>query len=146
MANAHRISTVMYKTFEQYTNAYFAQIDNLCLNANSIHFVFDTYLNRSVKDSERIRRSTTPAVEISNINQETLLPLEFDSFWDSNENKKKLQMLLHKTILSDNIMLSAEGIDEETQIPCTSKHGEEMSLTMTLKKLMLGLSLTFFMP
>ena len=84
------------------------------------------------KGSERIRRSKTAAVELSNIDQETLLPSDFELFLGSLENKKKLQFLLRNTILlgqtnlSANIVLSAECIDQETQIQCTSVDGEKI--------------------
>ena len=78
----------------QYINAYIKQMDKLCINATFIHFVFDSHLDGSVKDSERMRRSKTLAVELTNIDPETLLPLDFESFRGSNENKKKLQLLL----------------------------------------------------
>jgi len=48
------------------------QMDNLCINATFIHFVFDSYLDGSVKDSERMR-SKILAVELTNIDQEKLL-------------------------------------------------------------------------
>ena len=49
--NAHRITTRQRKTFGQYINAYINQIDKLCVDATSIQFVFNSYLD----GSERFR-------------------------------------------------------------------------------------------
>ena len=134
MGQTRRVPTVRYKTFEEYATAYFHQIDTLSEHAAAIHLVFDSYIEGSVKDSERLRRNTTPAVEISMINDETLFPDELHSFWASSGNKEKLQLYLRDTVLSGNsklspgsIILSGMGVDEENMIHCTSESGHNIS-------------------
>ena len=73
----------------------------LSQNAESVQLVFDTYVEGSVKDSERLRRNSMTTVDIGIIEDETLFPLEIDSFWGSTSNKQKLQLYIHNTIVSD---------------------------------------------
>ncbi len=131
MGHTHRVTSMRYKTFGQYVSAYLTQLAKLCPNADSIHMVFDTYIEGSVKGSERARRNTTPAVEISTIQTDTLFPVNLDSFWGANSNKQKLQMLIRNTILSDpsqlssaNLVLSGEGTTDESRVPCQDENGE----------------------
>ena len=124
MGQTRRVPTVQYKTFGHYMTAYLNSIYKLCVNANTIHLVFDSYIDGSVKDSERLRRSTKQAVEISTIENETLFPIDLDSFWPSSTNKEKLQLYIRNTILSDSqqfrqgqIVLSGVRTKDQ-QIPC----------------------------
>ena len=74
-------------------------IKRLCPNANRIDFVFDTYVNSSVKDSERIRRSGKSAIEVNNLTGDTPLPAEINAFWACSSNKVKLQNFLSGYII-----------------------------------------------
>ena len=130
MGHTHKVNFIQCKTFGQYVTSYLTQVDKLCLNAESIHLVFDTYCEGPVKDSERSRRNTTLAVEISAIDTETLFPADMTSFWGSNSNKEKLQMLIRNAIMPDptqlsttKIFLSGIGIDEESRMPCQTETG-----------------------
>ncbi|MCG8430863.1 MAG: hypothetical protein MJA29_06805, partial [Candidatus Omnitrophica bacterium] len=67
-----------------------------------IDFVFDSYIQGSVKDSERECRSTRSPLIYTNISNDTKLPKEMDLFWPANANKAKLQALISRWLV-DNI-------------------------------------------
>ena len=61
--------------------------------------VFDMYSEEpSVKDSERMRRSTTVPIEHSSIEPGTPLPKQMDTFWPSKVNKLLLEKLIYAHI------------------------------------------------
>ena len=55
-----------------------------------IQFIFNNYIDLTIKDSERIRRGTDVTDELSEIQPMAILPAMMDSFWESDENKKLL--------------------------------------------------------
>ena len=65
--------------------------------------VFDSYVEGSIKDSERRRRQVKAPIEMNVINYDTPLPVEMDRFWASSCNKLKLQMLLHEQAIKCKI-------------------------------------------
>jgi len=60
--------------------------------------LFDSYLERSVKDSERQKRKKKSPIELLEI-ERTPLQVEMDRFWPSSRNKANLEALNH---LSNN--------------------------------------------
>jgi hypothetical protein len=129
MACIRRVRMKSLKTFGDFIDkGFFDMVLNLCKNASCIDLVFDTYLDGSVKDSERKRRSTTQAIEINNLLEDTLLPVDMDTFRPSSSNKVKLQLLLRKWIIANGsqkcpgiqIILSGTGVAEVDRNPCQS--------------------------
>jgi hypothetical protein len=81
MACIRRVTAKIHKTFGDFIGkGFFDMVLRLCIGASRIDFVFDTYVDGSVKDSERSRRCTTQAIEILNLNEETLLPIDMNTF------------------------------------------------------------------
>ena len=110
-----------------------SKLDNLCKNANRIDFVFDAYLDGSVKDSERARRSEKPPIEINSIDFETPLPTDMDTFWGSASNKRKLQDFYRKWLVANakikwantQIVLSGTGIGDVDKRLCVEVIGAD---------------------
>jgi hypothetical protein len=94
MAYMRRTRTKNLKTFGELRETMFNMVLNTCKNPARTDFVFGSYIEGSVKDSERSRRATVSAIEISAINVDTPLPICMDTFWTSGSNKTKLQKLL----------------------------------------------------
>ena len=65
--------------------------------------MFDSYVEGSIKESERIRRQDKAPIEMNSIHYDTPLPIEMDRFWPSSNNKLKLQMLLHTQAIKHGI-------------------------------------------
>ena len=80
----------------------------ICKNAYRIDFIFDSYIEGSVKDSERLRRTQKPPVLYSNITLESKLPRDMDSFWPSAANKAKLEQLMKGWLIGH---FTAESVD-----------------------------------
>ena len=55
-----------------------------------IHFVYDSYIELTIKDSERLKRELHVTYELAKIYPCTALPSMMDSFWESNSKKRKL--------------------------------------------------------
>ena len=83
--------------------------------------IFDSYIEGSVKDSERARREQSRLIELREIILETKLPKNMEAFWSSAQNKTNLQQLLKTWLQQDGclqfyapcLVLSALVIDGE---------------------------------
>ena len=78
---------------------------------------FSSYIDASVKDSQRPRRCNCSPVDLNDVSPETPLPVTMESFWASSINKVKLQLLLRKYILNNpmaaaDVVVSAIGLAE----------------------------------
>ena len=129
MACIRRVTAKIHKTFGDFIGkGFFDMVLRLCIGASRIDFVFDTYVDGSVKDSERSRRCTTQAIEILNLNEETLLPIDMNTFWPSSSNKTKLQLMAREWIIKNaphkcpqiQVILSGIGVTDLDRTPCKS--------------------------
>ena len=96
MANVRKMNAKEANTFGELCVNTLNYIHNAAKGANRIDLMFDSYMEMSIKDSERKRRQTIAPIELNMINLETPLPVEMNRFWSSGHNKQKLQMLLHQ--------------------------------------------------
>ena len=69
---------------------------------NTIQFVFDSYLELTVEDSERRRRGSSITYELVDLIPSTSLPSMMDNFWKSENNKRKLINAAYKYYI-DNL-------------------------------------------
>ena len=86
-------------------------------NSNRIDFVFDTYIEGSIKDSERKRRCKCSLIDLNEVLPETPLPVTTEVFWAFSMNKTKLQELLRsfimdKPVASMDTVGSAIGVSD----------------------------------
>ena len=65
MASARKIKTKEFTTFDDFSRAIVEYIHCSAKNASRIDFVFDSYLDMSIKDSERKTRETTSPIELN---------------------------------------------------------------------------------
>ena len=75
------------KTFGELSANFLHTTYVLCSKYYHIDFVFDTYMDGSVKDSERTRRCSCSPINLNEVNAETQLPVIMDNFWASATNK-----------------------------------------------------------
>lgn len=94
-----KIRTSSLRTFGDFCEVFLKTVIGLSVNASRIDFVFDSYIEGSVKDSERQRRTLRPPIEYSNLNPETKLPKEMNSVWASSGNKARLEELLTRFLI-----------------------------------------------
>ena len=117
MAHLRRMRLANLHTFGDLCTDFVAYVQSISHNANRIDYVFDTYIDGSVKDSERARRCNSSPIDLNNVSPDTPLPVTMESFWASSMNKTKLQLLLRKYILDNpmeatGLVVSAIGLDE----------------------------------
>ena len=71
-------------------------VESVTKGGTRIDLVFDSYLDRFIKDSERKKRAKKSPIELHNIERKTPLPVEMDRFWPSSKNKAGLENLIHQ--------------------------------------------------
>ena len=87
-----------------------------------LHIVFDSYVSKSLKGSERERRAGD-TLELAKIDAKTKVPAQMEKFWGSSSNKVTLQSFFAENALeiarenNINIVLSGTVIDDNVQ-PC----------------------------
>ena len=101
MANIRKIKIKENKTFGHLCKSFFNYVFKIGEVTDRIDFVFDSYMEGSIKDSERRRRQTVAAIDLNDIENSTPLPVEMDRFWGSSNNKLKLEILLHTEVLEE---------------------------------------------
>lgn len=63
-----------------------------------IDFIFEAYLNDSVKNGEHVYRYGNESIDLHNITNETPMPVQEKMFWSSSHNKRLLQCFLKSFI------------------------------------------------
>ncbi len=65
-----------------------------------VHFIFDSYVDFSMKGTERSSRGSNVkgAIHLAKIGFNTLVPEQMGKFWNSVKNKRLLQELACKVI------------------------------------------------
>ena len=59
---------------------------------NQIHVVYDSYLQNSIKESERAHRSDTTPIDVVDLGLESAIPVDLKSFLSSASIKHQLQI------------------------------------------------------
>ena len=87
--------------YEDLLSALWKTFSSLSKGCTRIDIVFDIYLQQSIKQGERNRKSKLEPVEtnISTIKQQ--LPVEIDRIWSSSDNKMKFQQAFTKWMTSN---------------------------------------------
>lgn len=126
MAAIRKIGTKNHLNFGNLCDAVLRYVQTSAKNAKRIDLIFDSYLKRTIKDSERQRRKMKSPIELQDISRETPLPIEMDRFWPSGKNKLRLQKLLHQETLRQahslfpNVEVVVSHFTGDTETPCMS--------------------------
>ena len=106
--------------------------------------VFDLYLEQSIKQSERSRRSKLEPIDTNISSNRQQLTVEMDRFWASSDNKMKFQQAFIDWITfhcQSNIPVFLGGANTENITSCIQISDGELiavpSLKMTTKKQMI---------
>ena len=67
-------------------------INSIC-PSDRLHIVYDSYIEDSIKESERCRRNLVQPLDFYGIDMSSKMPVQTDRFWASNINKQELQKL-----------------------------------------------------
>ena len=109
-AHLRRMQLANLNTFGDLCTDFLDYVHSLSHNANRIDFVFDTYIDDSVKDTERGRKCNCSPIDLNDVSPETPLPVTMESFWASSMNKVKY--ILGNPMVGADIVVSAIGLAE----------------------------------
>ncbi len=123
MANIRKITDCKGVLFYHILKKFGEMVKNLMKKPDRVDFVFDSYIEGSVKDSERSRRESSKPIEINQITQATRLPKDLMTFWPSGNNKTKLQKLL-KEWLADE---AHDGMFKNIKVVLSGMVGNDLS-------------------
>ena len=127
MSKVRQNNMSLFKTLGELCRSTISSSSHLCPQ-QLLHLVFDSYIEHSLKECERIRRTAVSPIDIIGMTADTLVPQQQDKFWASSVNKQNLQLLARKIVseLSDtNIMLSSVVIDDEILPTILHEKGSE---------------------
>ena len=94
MSVIRKIPLQKFKSFQEALEFLWCMILRSHDNLNRIDIVYDSYIENSIKDSERRRRSRNiEPIEYVNLCFDKEPPADLKRFWISPENKRKLQLL-----------------------------------------------------
>ena len=104
---------------------------NISHMIHSSHFLHDSYIQQSLKDSERLRRSDgIEGLDIIGMAADTPVPIIPEKFWSSEKNKVMIQLLLRNIISCNEYnaenMIMSSMIYEEEMLPSKLFTGEEI--------------------
>ena len=96
----------------------------------TIHIVYDSYIDDSIKEAERIRRAKEcDPLEYIDLSLQSPLPVQLDRFWACSRNKEKVQTL-SRNFFSDKSKVSNKTI---TLSGYTSNSGESFPADKYIK-------------
>lgn len=135
MSQIRMVKMTTQKTFGQSIKTIFQKAQSLC-STEEIHIILDSYLEKSIKESERIRRaSSTGNMDLVSICSETPVPVQLDKFWASSTNKQNLQNLarteakIYSAQIGTPIVVSGVIVNGEVVPAQRFANGEAHSLT-----------------
>ena len=107
-----------FDTLEDVLKALMSSSINISYLVQSVHFLFDSYVQFSLKDSERLRRlDGVEGLDIIEMDGNTPVPVLVDRFWASELNKENIQLLFRNSQSSPDknidVIFSSMIIDGE---------------------------------
>ena len=103
---------------------------NVCRGSEFIHLVLDSYVEMSLKEGERLRRSDEAArIDIIGMGRDTNLQ-KLDKFWASEANKQNLQLLVRDIVCNQasvNLTIIASSVvSDDEALPARVSGNEEI--------------------
>ena len=125
MSMIRKVKFANLNCFKDVFDIVWDMITSAC-NATQIDVVFDSYLDNSITDCERIRREQQyEALEYVSLTENSPIPVEMERFWASSKNKERLQILSRDFFIKKSkenkemkILLSGYVTDADGSQPC----------------------------
>jgi len=105
------------KTFGDVIQQFISLVSNVCSH-EKLHVIFDSYLESSVKDGERLRRSDDTPIQLAALNEKTPISVSLAKFWASSLNKEKLQLLVREILKRYPNSISSAMVVADDVLPC----------------------------
>ena len=130
---ANSTENVRQITFGSFADGIFRKIITTNSPCKTFHLIFDSYIDESVKGSERERHCSGGYITLANIKEQTPLPQQMDKFWSSTHNKVLLQRFIqdHFTSLTykSGVRMFFSGIvDGKHATDCMDNNGVNSSV------------------
>ena len=108
-------------TYKDFFKVLWKTFSSLYIGCNCMDIVFDLYLEQSIKQSERSKRSKLEPIDTNISSNRQQLPVEMDRFWASSYNKMKFQQAFIDWITfhcQSNIPVFLGGANTENITSC----------------------------
>ena len=103
------------------------------VGSKSLHIVYDSYLEDSIKECERMRRNAEiEPLEYVELSLSSPIPVQIKRFWACSKNKENLQLLsrqffIQKALNLQDIVLSGYVTDADGPQGCIKVHREQVT-------------------
>ena len=142
MSRARRQPLEAYTTIGELITAVLNSVTAFC-NAEYVHVLLDSYIEFSLKEPERVRRSDAEeGIDVVGLSENSQTPQQKDLFWASENNKRNLQMLLRNIDLHRQNTLYLILFFLGVYVPLSS-HSDEQTNTQTCNELISKLACSF---
>jgi hypothetical protein len=96
-----------------------------------IHLVLDSYIEMSLKEGERMRRTdSSTGIDIVGMSRDTPIPQQLDKFWASQENKRNLQLLVRDIVCNrtygNATIIASSLVHDDEALPAIASGGKEI--------------------
>jgi len=131
MSKIRQMSLAQFPNMGVVIDTIITSASSLCQNMKFIHVVLDSYIEMSLKEGERMRRTdSTSGITIIGMNRYTPIPQQLEKFWASQENKKNLQLLVRDIVCNraygDATIIASSLVSDDEALPATATGGEEI--------------------
>ena len=93
MSRARRQPLDGYATIGELITAVLNSVTAFC-DSEYVHVLLDSYIEFSLKEPERLRRSDVEGIDVVGMSESSQTPQQKELFWASENNKSNLQKLL----------------------------------------------------
>ena len=102
-----------------------AHVAAIAYDPEMTYIVYDSYVEHSLKEGERIRRACEGTIDILQIKEDTPLPKQMSQFWALSSNKVKLELLSRDIALRDitKVIVGGMLINDELLSPKIRQNG-----------------------
>ena len=118
--------------FEELLTARWRKAKSIC-QFQELHWIFNSYIENSIKEGERKRRLAGQPIELVVIQEDTRIPVQRDRFWSCSSNKEKVQELCRSSLTrlaieaGIQLVLSGCASCEDKIIDCTKISSDKKS-------------------
>ena len=100
MSSIRKISFSKLSTFSDVFKSMWKSMTSVS-KFDTIHRVYESYIDDSIKEAERIRRAKeSDPLEYIDLSLQSPLPVQLDRFWARSRNKEKIQALSRKFLVT----------------------------------------------
>jgi hypothetical protein len=131
MSRMRQMPLVQFPNMGVVIEAIITSASSLCQNVKFVHLVLDSYIEMSLKEGERMRRTaSTSGITIIGMNRYTPIPHQLEKFWASQENKRNLQLLVRDIVCNRAYgaatIIASSLVSDDEALPATATGGEEI--------------------